>query len=469
MRHIRSASAVLAAVLLDGCAARRSSKASELPVLPSPAPVSLVAVCSATRNEPAPCINPDPFILLMSGRTLYAWLAAAESHSWLADDRQRRHAVVEHAERLNRHRGMRKVNYPSPVDLFALNSARLAVGLLMAIAAAVRAVSLSNTIVIVDSGLDTVGGLDLRQPGLNTIPSSLAVQLKACGLLPDLADYQVVFSGLGDTVGRQPSLPLPQQTTLANYWEAICPAGGAVPCSVDGSARAWALSRSTILVPVVAVPHVTSVSGPRYSAVTTSPGPLLGWAALAAAALMALCYAEHYFRQLPVPVGKEDRGDGILALVTENKAKARSPALASGTERAEIIRRRHNELQRITSMKGIAHARHRRLGRAAQRHQGRRTVPWWHIGAGYGQSDSALCARLGARNAANRRLEDRHHQPGDAGLRLLGACPLQRRVGPCPGVGRLRAGTAEVFLTRPARKSHSVRSEPNATAFIGPG
>lgn len=467
MRHIRSASAVLVAVLLDGCAARRPSKASELPVLPSPLPASLVAVWSATRNEPAPCINLDPF---MSERTLYAWPAAAESHSWLADDRQRHHTVVEHAERLNRHRGTRKVNYPSLAGPFALSSARLACSLLMAIAAAVRAVSLSNTLVIVDSGLDTVGGLNLRRrPGLNTIPSSLAVQLKACGLLPDLADYQVVFSGLGDTVGRQPSLPLPQQTTLANYWEAICQAGGAVSCSVDGSARAWALSRSTILVPVVAVPHVTSVSGPRYSAATTSPGPLLGWVALAASAFMALCYAEHYFRQLPVPVGKEDRGDGILALVPENKAKARSPALASGTERAETIRRRHNELQRITSMKGIAHARHRRLGRAAQRHQGRRTVPWWHIGAGYGQSDSALCARLGARNAANRRLEDRHHQPGDPGLRLLGACPLQRRVGPCPGVGRLRAGTAEVFLTRPARKSHSVRSEPNATAFIGPG
>ena len=102
----------------------------------------------------------------------------------------------------------------------------------------------------------------------------------------------------------------------------------------------------------------------------------------------------------------------------------------------------------ITSRKGIAYARHRRLGRAEQRHQGRKADLWWHIGAGYGQSDSAICARLGTRNGANRRLEDRRHQPGNSGLRLPGACHLRRGIGPCPGVGGgLRTGTAEVLLT----------------------
>lgn len=101
----------------------------------------------------------------------------------------------------------------------------------------------------------------------------------------------------------------------------------------------------------------------------------------------------------------------------------------------------------IASRKGTAYARHRRLGRAEQQHQERKAL-WWHIGAGYGQSDSALCAGLGTRNAANRRLENRRHQPGNPGLRLFGACHLRRRISSCPGVaGGLRTGTAEVLLT----------------------
>ena len=113
---------------------------------------------------------------------------------------------------------------------------------------------------------------------------------------------------------------------------------------------------------------------------------------------------------------------------------------------AEAIRR--GGQHEITSRKGTAYGCHCRLGRARQRQQDRKAALWWPIGAGYGQSDSALCARLGTRNTANRRLEDRRHQPGHSGLRLPGACQLRRRIGSCPGDGGgLGAGTAEVLLT----------------------
>ena len=94
--------------------------------------------------------------------------------------------------------------------------------LLATLAAAIKAAPPPAVLIVVSSGLSTSGGLDLRQVGWDASPSSVAAQLKARGLLPDLAGYQVVFSGLGDTSGRQRALPLPQQTTLASYWLAIC-------------------------------------------------------------------------------------------------------------------------------------------------------------------------------------------------------------------------------------------------------
>ena len=84
-----------------------------------------------------------------------------------------------------------------------------------------------------------------------------------------------IFSGLGDTAGRQPPLPLPQQTTLARYWTAICQASGAASCRVDDTDRAQPRPLSTIPLPIVPVPTVTSVTGPRHQTVTSLPDALL--------------------------------------------------------------------------------------------------------------------------------------------------------------------------------------------------
>ena len=130
-------------------------------------------------------------------------------------------------------------------------------------------------LIVLSSGLSTAGGLDMRQVGWDASPASVAAQLKARGLLPSLAGYRVIFSGLADTSGRQPGLPLPQRRMLTAIWLAICEASGAASCSTDEMTRPDPPSRSTTPVPVVPVPAVQSVAGPGGTTTTIVPDPLL--------------------------------------------------------------------------------------------------------------------------------------------------------------------------------------------------
>jgi outer membrane protein OmpA-like peptidoglycan-associated protein len=147
--------------------------------------------------------------------------------------------------------------------------------LLTTMAAATRVAAPPATLLLVSSGLSTSGGLDMRQVGWDVSPRSVAAQLKTRGLLPDLTGYHVVFSGLADTAGTQPALPLPQRTSLISLWMAICQAGGAASCAVDDMTRPDPPSRSTIPVPIVPVPSVGSVRGPSGITTTTLPDALL--------------------------------------------------------------------------------------------------------------------------------------------------------------------------------------------------
>ena len=126
-------------------------------------------------------------------------------------------------------------------------------------------------LLILSSGLSTAGGFDLRQVGWDASPATVAAQLKARGLLPVLAGWRVVFSGLGDTAGPQPPLPLPQRTTLTSYWMAVCHAAGAPSCHADEMTRPDPPSRSKTAVPVVPVPTVQSVRGPHGSTSISIP------------------------------------------------------------------------------------------------------------------------------------------------------------------------------------------------------
>ena len=91
--------------------------------------------------------------------------------------------------------------------------------------------------ILVSSGLSTAGGFDLRQVGWYESPAAAAGQLGREGLLPPLTKWDLIFSGLGDTAGEQPALPLPQQAELVAYMMAICHAAGAASCGTDDVTR----------------------------------------------------------------------------------------------------------------------------------------------------------------------------------------------------------------------------------------
>jgi outer membrane protein OmpA-like peptidoglycan-associated protein len=143
--------------------------------------------------------------------------------------------------------------------------------MLQMIGSAVRVTSHPGTLLILSSGLSTAGGFNLRDVGWDANPRTVAAQLRQRGLLPRLAGWRLVFSGLADVSGRQPTLPLPQRTTLTAYWMAICHAAGAAACRIDDTIRPDPPSRSTRPVPVVPVPAVSPVTGPHHAAGVSVP------------------------------------------------------------------------------------------------------------------------------------------------------------------------------------------------------
>ena len=237
----------------------------------------MVIAATATANEPTPALPTD---ILQMLRSASASSTAATAYIVPPSDRQptilpltlRADGQVENGPR----RSDAVDADISAVERALENEAATGqLDLLGTMATAVRAASPPATLIVVSSGLSTAGGFDLRQVGWGADPSSVAAQLKANELLPDLADWRVVFVGLGDVAGRQPALPLPQQTTLTSYWMAICQAAGAASCSVDNTARPQLASHITNPVPVVPVPTVTSVTAPMHQTVTTLPDTLL--------------------------------------------------------------------------------------------------------------------------------------------------------------------------------------------------
>lgn len=148
--------------------------------------------------------------------------------------------------------------------LLSLQAADQPFDLLSLLAKGVKVSRVPGTLFMVTSGLSTAGGFDLRQVGWNASPVAVASQLEHEGLLPSLTGWHVIFSGLGDTAGDQPALPLPQQAELVAYVLAICHAAGAASCSTDDVTRPDPSALSAYPDPIVPVPVVTSVQGPHH-------------------------------------------------------------------------------------------------------------------------------------------------------------------------------------------------------------
>ena len=238
----------------------------------------IVVVASATRNEPAAVLASVDLALMRRDA-----LSPTGAISYVVDPNTGQPRTVA----LTPRRPDGEVEYgPSQDAVLTANlnqvqrlldreAADGPFDLLSLMAMAVRVSSVPGTLIVVSSGLSTAGGFDLRQVGWYASSATVAAQLKHEGLLPVLTGWHVLFSGLGDTAGNQPALPLPQRSELADYIIAICRAAGAAWCATDDVTRPAPLAHSTFPVPVVPVPAVTAVKGPHHWTGENIPADML--------------------------------------------------------------------------------------------------------------------------------------------------------------------------------------------------
>lgn len=249
----------------------------------------VVVVVSGTANEPRPAV-PDAVLAVLrdtansgnvsqqgSGKSSVVLVSAADGgdrRSVVLTPR-RADGSLEHG--LSRPSLIDR-NVASAVDAITATAAgKSGLDLLTGIADAVRGVP-AGMLVVDGSGLSTGGAFDLRQVGWTADPAAIAAQLGTAGQLPRLAGWHVLFAGLGSVAGAQPPLPTPARDRLAAYWQAICRAAGAASCDVDQSRVPAEPPRATVVTPVVPVPGVTSVIGPRGRVTTTVSDTALGFA-----------------------------------------------------------------------------------------------------------------------------------------------------------------------------------------------
>ena len=239
---------------------------------------AVVLAATATANEPAPSLSSSDLRLLTSvGDSSANGVALVINPdtgqpSRLALTPRRADGQVEYGPLRPK---LLSANLTRIADRLRGEAATGSFDLLATMLSASRATPPPATMLVLSSGLSTAGGFDLRAVGWGDRPAAAAAALQRRGLLPDLKGWTVIFSGLGETAGRQPALPLPQQTTLAAYWLAICHAARAAACRVDESPRPLRPSRSTVPVPVVPVPAVRSITGPHRQLKSIVPADLL--------------------------------------------------------------------------------------------------------------------------------------------------------------------------------------------------
>jgi outer membrane protein OmpA-like peptidoglycan-associated protein len=228
-------------------------------------PKTIVIAASATANEPAPVLAaPDRSLLLNAGKGANAVAYVVDPNTGQASEvsltPRRDDGEVDYGPDRNTKLTANVNRVQQVLNTLAASGP---FDLLTMIAQAVRVTPDPGTLLVLSSGLSTAGGFDLNQVGWGANPSTVAVWLNHQGLLPRLAGWHVVFSGLADTAGRQPSLPLPQRTALTSYWLTLCQVAGAASCTVDTVTRPEPPTRSTTPVPVIAFPQVTSFRGPQ--------------------------------------------------------------------------------------------------------------------------------------------------------------------------------------------------------------
>ena len=157
---------------------------------PVTTPPNFIIAATATANEPEPVLSADILRTLRA-----AGLASAQATAYVVVPGASQPDTIP----LTPYLANGQVDY-GPTRTSTLNTNIDAVqqaveheaaqgpfDLLATLTAAVKAAPPPATLIVVSSGLSTSGGLDLRQVGWDASPNSVAAQLKARGLLPDLS------------------------------------------------------------------------------------------------------------------------------------------------------------------------------------------------------------------------------------------------------------------------------------------
>ncbi|MEV6695352.1 OmpA family protein [Micromonospora sp. NPDC051196] len=102
------------------------------------------------------------------------------------------------------------------------------VDVLKSLAVAAAQVKPGETVVLVDSALQTTPPLDFRSKGmLDADPKEVVDFLRRSNSVPDLTDRNVLLVGVGDTAPPQEELDVARRRQVIEIWTAVATAGGA--------------------------------------------------------------------------------------------------------------------------------------------------------------------------------------------------------------------------------------------------
>jgi OmpA-OmpF porin, OOP family len=126
---------------------------------------------------------------------------------------------------------------------------------LAALSLAGAAAGRHGTVVLLDSGLQTVPPLNFAAADLlDADISSVVAQLRTAGELPRLSGQTVILDGIGYTAAPQPPLDQDQRDHLIELWRQIAVAGGAARVQVVLTPNTAAASTGLPAVSLVQVP-----------------------------------------------------------------------------------------------------------------------------------------------------------------------------------------------------------------------
>ena len=131
---------------------------------------------------------------------------------------------------------------------------------LKALALAAASAQDGGTVVLLDSGLQTVAPLNFTVEGvLDTDPDDVVEQLARAGQLPNLSGRAVVLIGIGYTAAPQASLDEARRTRLVELWTKLAQRAGASSVVVSDTPNTESAVPGVPEVTPVAVPPVVSV------------------------------------------------------------------------------------------------------------------------------------------------------------------------------------------------------------------